>query len=91
MQKFSKDDIPQDWRELLGDYFDTIQWHQLQTNLQAELDLHADHIRPEPKNFFKALQLTPLDSVRVVIIGQDPYHSPGLAQGLARPCARPGE
>jgi len=83
MQKFSKDDIPQDWRELLGDYFDTTQWHQLQTNLQAELDLHADHIRPEPKNFFKALQLTPLDSVCVVIIGQDPYHSPGLAQGLA--------
>ena len=29
------------------------------------------------------MQLTPLDSVRVVIIGQDPYHSPGLAQGLA--------
>ncbi len=83
MQNFSKDDIPQDWRELLGDYFDTTQWHQLQKNLQAELDLHSDHIRPEPENFFKALQLTPLDSVRVVIIGQDPYHSPGLAQGLA--------
>ena len=83
MHKFSKDDIPQDWHELLGDYFETAQWDQLQKNLQAELDLHSEHIRPEPKYFFKALQLTPLDSVRVVIIGQDPYHSPGLAQGLA--------
>lgn len=83
MHNFSKDDIPQAWRELLGDYFETTHWSQLQKNLQAELDLHAEHIRPEPEHFFKALQLTPLDSVRVVIIGQDPYHSPGLAQGLA--------
>ena len=78
MHKFSKDDIPQDWHELLGDYFETVQWHQLQKNLQAELDLHSEHIRPEPEYFFKALQLTRLDSIRVVIIGQDPYHSPAL-------------
>ena len=83
MYKFSKNDIPQDWRELLGDYFETPQWNQLQKNVQSELDLHYEHIRPEPKNFFKALRLTPLGSIRVVIIGQDPYHSPGLAQGLA--------
>lgn len=83
MRKFSKDDIPQDWRELLGDYFETAQWHQLAHNLQAELDLHPELIRPDPENFFKALQLTPLASVRVVILGQDPYHSPDLAQGLA--------
>ncbi len=83
MHQFSRDDIPQDWRELLGDYFETTQWDQLQKNLQAELDLHPKLIRPDPESFFKALQLTPLDSVRVVIIGQDPYHSPGLAQGLA--------
>ena len=83
MYQFSKNDIPQDWRELLGDYFAGVHWDQLQKNIQAELDLHTEHIRPEPEHFFKALQLTPLDSVRVVILGQDPYHSPGLAQGLA--------
>lgn len=83
MCKFSKDDIPEDWRKLLGDYFQTTQWDQLQKNLRAELAQHPDLIRPEPENFFKALQLTPLASVRVVILGQDPYHSPGLAQGLA--------
>ena len=42
MHNFSKDDIPQAWRELLGDYFETVQWHQLQKNLQAELDLHSE-------------------------------------------------
>ena len=83
MPSFSKDDIPQDWRALLGDYFETSAWLALQKNLQAELERHPQAIRPEPKHFFKALQLTPVDSVRVVILGQDPYHSPGLAQGLA--------
>jgi uracil-DNA glycosylase len=47
------------------------------------LDQGSDLIRPAPEDFFKALQLTPVDSVQVVILGQDPYHSPGLAQGLA--------
>lgn len=83
MPSFSKDDIPQDWRTLLGDYFETSAWFALQKNLQAELEQHPQAIRPEPKRFFRALQLTPVNSVRVVILGQDPYHSPGLAQGLA--------
>jgi len=83
MYQFSKDDIPQDWRGLLGDFFETAQWHQLQQNLRAELDLDTECICPEPDHFFKALQLTPLNSVQAVILGQDPYHSPGLAQGLA--------
>ena len=83
MPSFSKDDIPEDWRNLLGDYFDSSAWKQLENNIQAVLDTDFCSIRPEPQNFFKALALTPLDSVKVVIIGQDPYHSPGLAQGLA--------
>jgi uracil-DNA glycosylase len=83
MPSFSKDDIPEDWRNLLGDYFDSSAWKQLENNIQAVLDTDFCSIRPEPQNFFKALTLTPLDSVKVVIIGQDPYHSPGLAQGLA--------
>jgi len=80
---FSKDDIPIDWRELLGDYFESADWIQLKTLLQQELEHNPTGIRPEPQNFFKALELTPLHKVRVVILGQDPYHSPGLAQGLA--------
>jgi uracil-DNA glycosylase len=83
MPSFSKDDIPQDWRKLLGDYFDSSAWVNLESNIQAVLDSDFASVCPEPQNFFKALALTPVDSVKVVIIGQDPYHSPELAQGLA--------
>lgn len=83
MQSFSKNDIPQDWRALLGDYFESTDWKKLEENLQTALDVDPQIIRPEPENFFKALKLTPVESVQVVILGQDPYHSPGLAQGLA--------
>ena len=78
---FSKDDIPNEWQELLGNYFESADWHSLEKNLQAALNI--DVVRPEPQNFFKALKLCPVNSVKVVILGQDPYHSPGLAQGLA--------
>jgi uracil-DNA glycosylase len=83
MHSFSAADIPEDWRALLGDYFESPEWQQLQTNLRAELNTSAGMMCPEPQNFFKALTLTPLTKVKVVILGQDPYHSPGLAQGLA--------
>ena len=78
---FSKDDIPKDWQKLLGNYFESVDWRSLEINLQTALDTEV--VRPEPQNFFKALKLCPVDSVKVVILGQDPYHSPGLAQGLA--------
>ncbi len=83
MPAFSKDDIPKDWQILLGNYFDSSDWINLASNLQAALDIDPAMIRPEPSQFFRALKLTPVDSVKVVILGQDPYHSPGLAQGLA--------
>jgi uracil-DNA glycosylase len=83
MCPFSKEAIPQDWRELMGDYFDSPDWKLLESNIQNELNTNLGMVRPEPQNFFKALTLTPVDSVKVVILGQDPYHSPGLAQGLA--------
>ena len=80
---FSKDDIPSDWCALLGSYFESADWQVLEENLQTVLNSDPDVVRPEPQNFFKALKLTPVNSVKVVILGQDPYHSPGLAQGLA--------
>ena len=83
MPAFSKDDIPNDWQALLGNYFDSSDWINLANNLQAALDIESTLIRPESSQLFRALKLTPVDSVKVVILGQDPYHSPGLAQGLA--------
>ena len=83
MYSFSAADIPEDWRALLGEYFESPEWQTLQTNLRSELSKDPAKICPEPQNFFKALTLSPLSKVKVVILGQDPYHSPGLAQGLA--------
>jgi uracil-DNA glycosylase len=83
MYLFSAADIPEDWRALLGDYFESSEWQTLQNNVRTELNICAEKICPEPQNFFKALTLTPVTKVKVVILGQDPYHSPGLAQGLA--------
>jgi uracil-DNA glycosylase len=83
MPAFSKEAIPEDWRNLLGNYFETPEWETLRSNVQHALDANPEIIRPEPQNFFKALEITPVDAVKVVILGQDPYHSPGLAQGLA--------
>ena len=83
MFSFAKESIPKDWRALLDNYFDTPDWKVLENNIQRELNTNPEIIRPEPRNFFKALELTPVDAVNVVILGQDPYHSPGLAQGLA--------
>ena len=79
----SQEDIPKDWQLLLGDYFASSAWLDLQANLRSELQTHPELVRPEAKNFFNALRLTPVDQVKVIILGQDPYHSPGLAQGLA--------
>ncbi len=83
MYSFSAADIPEDWRALLGDYFESSEWQTLQNNVRTELNICAEKICPDPQNFFKALILTPVTKVKVVILGQDPYHSPGLAQGLA--------
>ena len=44
--------------------------------------LSGKTIYPEPKNIFNAFNLCPLNDVKVVIIGQDPYHEPGQAHGL---------
>lgn len=46
-------------------------------------DRKAHRIFPEEQNVFKAFDLTPFDNTRVVILGMDPYHTPGAAHGLA--------
>lgn len=75
--------IPEDWKQLLGNYLSSGDWQQLQTNLHRAIAADVNGICPPPPLFFQALALTPVDAVSVVILGQDPYHSPGLAQGLA--------
>ncbi len=54
-------------------------------NLESFLDRERERatVYPPRDRVFRALELTPLDSVRVVLVGQDPYHGPGQAHGLA--------
>jgi uracil-DNA glycosylase len=73
--------IPDDWKLLLRDYLASPDWQLLKTNLHKAIESDANAICPPPPLFFRALELTPVDAVSVVILGQDPYHSPGLAQG----------
>lgn len=63
-------------RESQKDYFKALSHF-----LQEERNRHT--VYPEDKNQFKAFELTPLKEVKVVLLGQDPYHGPGQAHGLA--------
>lgn len=69
------------WLEPLAAEFETPYMDALRSFLMAEKG-NGKRIFPKGSEYFRALDLTPLDSVRVVILGQDPYHGPGQAHGL---------
>ncbi len=75
--------IPDDWQLLLNDYLQSNDWQSLSETFAKEYQQHGNVTRPDRERIFNALHLTPVNQVKVVILGQDPYHSPGLAQGLA--------
>jgi uracil-DNA glycosylase len=72
--------LDEGWRPLVDAFLNSEAGLALSKRLTDAL--HAGHTiyPPEP---FRALSLTPLSEVRVVILGQDPYHGPGQAEGLA--------
>ena len=69
------------WAEL----FSQLEQKQYYQDLMSFLDEEyaTKTIYPKRENLFRAFDLTPADTVKVVIIGQDPYHEPGQAQGLS--------
>jgi uracil-DNA glycosylase len=69
-----------DWQPLIADFLHSTTGQSLQSFLLARLAAKTIIYPPEP---FKALSLTALKDVRVVILGQDPYHGAGQAEGLA--------
>ena len=73
--------IGNDWDELLNEEFNKDYYRQLRSFLIGEYE--AGTVYPEKDRIFEALKLTPPGGVRVVILGQDPYHEPGQAHGLA--------
>ena len=72
--------VAPDWRGVVDQFLASPQGLQLATSLQQRLDAGAIIYPPQP---FHALELTALADVKVVILGQDPYHGAGQAQGLA--------
>lgn len=76
-----KQPLPPSWMQHLGQEFDKDYMHHLKSFLQAQLN-QKKTIYPRGSDIFCAFNLTPLDQVKVVIIGQDPYHGPNQAHGL---------
>jgi uracil-DNA glycosylase len=72
--------VKTDWNPVLRGEFDKPYWQQLQQFVAAERSRHT--VYPPHDQVFAALHLTPFDTTRVVLLGQDPYHGPGQAHGL---------
>ena len=77
------DTIPAAWRLALAPAIDSPSFRRLVDFVAAERARTDTTIYPPESDVFTALRLTPLASVRAVILGQDPYHGEGQAQGLA--------
>jgi uracil-DNA glycosylase len=73
--------LPESWRAALAAELTAPYMAELRQFLLAEKNA-GKSIFPTEVNWFRALYLTPLDKVRVVILGQDPYHGEGQAHGI---------
>ena len=73
--------LEKSWLKELELEFELSYMQELKLFLQSEKK-RGKKIFPKGEDMFKALNLTPLDKVKVVILGQDPYHGPGQAHGL---------
>ncbi len=73
--------IEKEWHKELQEYFESKEFKTL-----TEF-VHQEYLRkkvfPEPRNIFSAFTLTPFSQVKVVILGQDPYHGDNQAHGLS--------
>ena len=73
--------IESSWKEILKDEFSQPYFEQIALHLKTE-KLQQKTIYPPGSLIFNAFNTTPFDKVKVVILGQDPYHGPGQAHGL---------
>lgn len=69
------------WRYALSSYLGSNYWNELVNRVEEKYQ--TELCFPIKENIFRAFELTPLSDVRVVILGQDPYHAQGQANGLA--------
>lgn len=69
------------WKEVLADEVSKPYFKDLAAFVREEYQ--KETVYPHPKHIFRAFELTPFDEVKVVILGQDPYHGAGQAHGLS--------
>ena len=81
MTKFIE--INKEWDRELKAYFLTKDWDILENFIRNEYSDSNKKIFPNKKDIFRAFELTPFSEVKVIILGQDPYHNDGQAQGLS--------
>lgn len=74
--------IEQSWKKALSEEFEKPYFRELVAELHREKQAGIT-VYPPGGSIFKAFDLCPLDKVKVVILGQDPYHNPGQAMGLS--------
>ncbi len=74
--------IDASWKEVLSPLFDKAYFKQIVGHLKAEKELKRT-IYPKGSLIFNAFNQTPFDQLKVVILGQDPYHNPDQAMGLS--------
>ena len=70
-----------DWKDIIGDELEKPYYLALRQFLIGEYKTHT--IFPDKRDIFNAFHLTPYHDIKVVLIGQDPYHAPGQAHGLS--------
>ena len=73
--------IENSWKQLLGNEFNKPYFAALASFVKAEYETKT--IYPKANSIFKAFELCPVDKVKVVILGQDPYHGENQAHGLS--------
>jgi uracil-DNA glycosylase len=73
--------IEESWKEELKEFFGTETFQRLSAFVESEY--LSRKVFPQQKDIFKAFYLTPFSSVKVVILGQDPYHGDDQAVGLS--------
>ena len=78
-----QDHLNPSWRAHLAEELKKEYWHKLDEFVSAERAAHPGKIYPPPEQVFAALNHVEYDEVRVVILGQDPYHGPRQAHGLS--------
>ena len=73
--------ITGDWNEILAPEFEKDYFKKLWQQVEAEYE--RGPVYPAKENIFNALRYTPYHDVKVLLLGQDPYHGRGQAHGLA--------